>query len=38
MKSLENVGLAGKANARTDQLTLPDRKMLETGEGALDSP
>jgi len=37
-ESLESVGLAGKANARTDQLTLPDRKMLETAKALSTRP
>lgn len=37
-KSLESVGLAGKADARTDQLTLPDRKMLETAKALSTRP
>jgi branched-chain amino acid transport system ATP-binding protein len=37
-ESLENVGLAGKANARTDQLTLPDRKMLEMAKALSTRP
>lgn len=37
-ESLERVGLAGKANARTDQLTLPDRKMLETAKALSTRP
>ncbi|VIO71521.1 Lipopolysaccharide export system ATP-binding protein LptB [Bradyrhizobium ivorense] len=37
-ESLENVGLAGKADARTDQLTLPDRKMLETAKALSTRP
>ncbi|MGN8545365.1 ABC transporter ATP-binding protein [Bradyrhizobium sp. 13971] len=35
---LESVGLAGKADARTDQLTLPDRKMLETAKALSTRP
>lgn len=37
-ESLENVGLAGKADARIDQLTLPDRKMLETAKALSTRP
>jgi branched-chain amino acid transport system ATP-binding protein len=37
-ESLESVGLAGKANARTDQLTQPDRKMLETAKALSTRP
>jgi branched-chain amino acid transport system ATP-binding protein len=37
-ESLESVGLAGKATARTDQLTLPDRKMLETAKALSTRP
>jgi branched-chain amino acid transport system ATP-binding protein len=37
-EALENVGLAGKANARTDQLTLPDRKMLEAAKALSTRP
>ncbi|MGY3694757.1 branched-chain amino acid transport system ATP-binding protein [Bradyrhizobium sp. USDA 3240] len=37
-ESLESVGLATKANARTDQLTLPDRKMLETAKALSTRP
>lgn len=37
-KSLESVGLASKADARTDQLTLPDRKMLETAKALSTRP
>lgn len=37
-ESLESVGLAGKADARTDQLTLPDRKMLETAKALSTRP
>jgi branched-chain amino acid transport system ATP-binding protein len=37
-ESLENVGLAGKANARTDQLTLPDSKMLEMAKALSTRP
>lgn len=37
-ESLESVGLAAKANARTDQLTLPDRKMLETAKALSTRP
>jgi branched-chain amino acid transport system ATP-binding protein len=37
-ESLESVGLAGKANARTDQLTLPDRKMLEMAKALSTRP
>ncbi|MGY3564256.1 branched-chain amino acid transport system ATP-binding protein [Bradyrhizobium sp. USDA 4463] len=37
-ESLESVGLADKANARTDQLTLPDRKMLETAKALSTRP
>jgi branched-chain amino acid transport system ATP-binding protein len=36
--SLESVGLAAKANSRTDQLTLPDRKMLETAKALSTRP
>ncbi|MBO4224052.1 ABC transporter ATP-binding protein [Bradyrhizobium neotropicale] len=36
--SLESVGLAGKADARTDQLTLPDRKMLEMAKALSTRP
>lgn len=36
--SLESVGLAGKANARTEQLTLPDRKMLEMAKALSTRP
>lgn len=35
---LDSVGLAGKADARTDQLTLPDRKMLETAKALSTRP
>ncbi|MGY4572637.1 ABC transporter ATP-binding protein [Bradyrhizobium sp. USDA 3256] len=37
-QSLESVGLAGKAEARIDQLTLPDRKMLETAKALSTRP
>jgi branched-chain amino acid transport system ATP-binding protein len=37
-ESLESVGLADKANARTDKLTLPDRKMLETARALSTRP
>ncbi|MGY4315128.1 ABC transporter ATP-binding protein [Bradyrhizobium sp. JR3.5] len=37
-ESLESVGLGAKANARTDQLTLPDRKMLETAKALSTRP
>jgi branched-chain amino acid transport system ATP-binding protein len=37
-ESLDSVGLAGKANARTDQLTLPDRKMLEMAKALSTRP
>jgi branched-chain amino acid transport system ATP-binding protein len=37
-ESLENVGLAGKADAKIDQLTLPDRKMLETAKALSTRP
>ncbi|GKQ55184.1 ABC transporter ATP-binding protein [Bradyrhizobium sp. Ce-3] len=37
-ESLESVGLAGKADARTDQLTLPDRKMLEAAKALSTRP
>jgi branched-chain amino acid transport system ATP-binding protein len=37
-ESLESVGLAGKANARTDQLTMPDRKMLEVAKALSTRP
>lgn len=37
-ESLESVGLAGKANAKTDQLTLPDRKMLEAAKALSTRP
>ncbi|WP_441256328.1 ABC transporter ATP-binding protein [Bradyrhizobium sp. 482_C4_N1_1] len=37
-ESLDSVGLAGKADARTDQLTLPDRKMLETAKALSTRP
>ncbi|MBR0797227.1 ABC transporter ATP-binding protein [Bradyrhizobium jicamae] len=37
-ESLESVGLAGKANASTDQLTLSDRKMLETAKALSTRP
>jgi branched-chain amino acid transport system ATP-binding protein len=36
--SLESVGLAAKANARTDQLTMPDRKMLEVAKALSTRP
>lgn len=37
-EALDSVGLAGKADARTDQLTLPDRKMLETAKALSTRP
>jgi branched-chain amino acid transport system ATP-binding protein len=37
-ESLDSVGRAGKANARTDQLTLPDRKMLEMAKALSTRP
>jgi branched-chain amino acid transport system ATP-binding protein len=37
-ESPESVGLAGKAAARIDQLTLPDRKMLETAKALSTRP
>jgi len=37
-ESLESVGLVGKANARTDQLTMPDRKMLEVAKALSTRP
>ncbi|MGL4261219.1 MAG: ABC transporter ATP-binding protein [Afipia sp.] len=37
-ESLESVGLASKAHAKTDQLTLPDRKMLETAKALSTRP
>ncbi len=37
-ESLEIVGLAGKANVQTDQLTLPDRKMLEAAKALSTRP
>lgn len=37
-ESLESVGLGGKANARTDQLTMPDRKMLEVAKALSTRP
>ncbi|BCH21521.1 ABC transporter ATP-binding protein [Mesorhizobium sp. L-8-3] len=37
-ESLESVGLASKANATTDQLTLPDRKMLEAAKALSTRP
>jgi branched-chain amino acid transport system ATP-binding protein len=37
-ESLESVGLGAKADARTDQLTLPDRKMLETAKALSTKP
>lgn len=36
--SLESVGLANKAHAKTDHLTLPDRKMLETAKALSTRP
>lgn len=36
--SLESVGLAAKANARIDQLTMPDRKMLEVAKALSTRP
>ena len=37
-ESLESVGLANKAQSRTDQLTLPDRKMLEAAKALSTRP
>jgi len=37
-ESLESVGLVGKANARTDQLTMSDRKMLEVAKALSTRP
>jgi branched-chain amino acid transport system ATP-binding protein len=36
--SLQSVGLAAKANARIDQLTMPDRKMLEVAKALSTRP
>ena len=37
-ESLESVGLVGKAYARTDQLTMSDRKMLEVAKALSTRP